>query len=56
MTRAWSWLIVLALVLGISACDKKRGVPLPRTGAGEVKQQATPAVGAQNAVNKENSE
>lgn len=43
MNRLLSWLIVLGLALGISACAKKDGVPLPRTGAGEIKQQAKEA-------------
>ena len=52
-----SWLIVLGLAIGISACDKKEGVPLPKTGAGEVKQQAKEAVGAvENAAKKEKDE
>ena len=46
MNRLLSWLIVLGLAVGISACDKKERVPLPKTGAGEVKQQAKEAVGA----------
>jgi hypothetical protein len=37
MNRLLSWLIVLGLAVGISACDKKEGVPMPKTGAGEVK-------------------
>lgn len=40
MNRPLSWLLVLGLTVGISACDKKEGVPLPKTDAGEVKQQA----------------
>jgi len=40
MKRVLSWLIALELVLGIAACDKKERVPLPKTGASEVKQQA----------------
>jgi hypothetical protein len=46
MNRPLSWLIVLGLTVGISACDKKEGVPLPKTDAGEVKQQAKEPVGA----------
>ncbi len=46
MNRLLSWLIVLGLAVGISACDKKEGVPMPKTGAREVKQQAKEAVGA----------
>ena len=57
MNRLLSWLIVLGLAVGISACDKKEGVPLPKTGAGEVKQQAKEAVGAVgNAAKKEKDE
>jgi hypothetical protein len=29
----------LALAVDISACDKKKAMPLPKTGAGEVKQR-----------------
>jgi hypothetical protein len=54
MNRLLSWLIVLGLAVGISACDKKEGVPLPKTGTGELKQQAKEAVGAvENAAKKE---
>lgn len=54
MNRLLLWLIVLGLVLGISACDKREGIPLPRIGAGEVKQQAREAAGAvENAAKKE---
>jgi hypothetical protein len=54
MNLLLSWLIVPGLAVGISACDKKEGVPLPKTGAGEVKQQAKEAVGAvKNAAKKE---
>jgi hypothetical protein len=57
MNRLLSWLIVLALAAGISACDKKEGVPLPKTGAREVEQQAGEAVGAvENAAKKEKDE
>lgn len=57
MNRLLSWLIVLGLAVGISACDKKEKVPLPKTGAGEVKQQAKEAVGAvENAAKKEKDE
>jgi hypothetical protein len=57
MNRLLSWLIVLGLALGISACDKKEGVPLPKTGAGEVKQQAKEVVGAvENAAKQEKDE
>ena len=56
MNRLLSWLIVLGLAVGISACDKKEGV-LPKTAAGEVKQQAKEAVGAvENAAKKEKDE
>ena len=30
MNRLLSWLIVLGLIAGLSACDKKEGVPLPK--------------------------
>ena len=55
MNSPLSWLIVLGLVTaGISACDKTEVTPLPKIGAGEVKQQASEAVGAvQNAATKE---
>ena len=57
MNRLLSWLIVLGLAVGLSACDKKEGVPLPKIGAGEVKQQAKEAVGAvENAAKKEKDE
>ncbi len=57
MNRLLSWLIVLGLAAGFSACDKKERVPLPKTGGGEVKQQAREAVGAvQNATKKEKDE
>jgi len=46
MNRPLSWLLVLGLTVGISACDKKVGVPLPKTDAGEVKQLAKEPVGA----------
>ena len=46
MNRPLTWLIVLGLTVGISACDKKEGVPLPKTDAREVKQQAKEPVGA----------
>jgi predicted small lipoprotein YifL len=39
MKRVLSWLIALGLVLGISACEKKESVPLPKTGASEFQQQ-----------------
>lgn len=53
MKRFLAWLIVPGLALSISACDKKERVPLPRVGAGEVKQQAKEAVGAlENAAKK----
>ena len=57
MNRLLSWLIVLGLAAGFSACDKKEAVPLPKTGGGEVKQQAKEAVGAvQDATKKEKDE
>lgn len=57
MNRLLSWSIVLALAVGISACDKKEGVPLPKTGAGGVQQQAREVVGAvENATKKEKDE
>ena len=57
MSRLLSWLIVLGLAVGISACDKKEGMPLPKTGAGEVKQQAKETVAAvENAAKKEKDE
>ncbi len=57
MNRFLSWLIVLGLAAGFSACDKKEGVPLPKTGGGEVTQQAKEVVGAvQNATKKEKDE
>lgn len=57
MNRLLSWLIVPGLAVGISACDKKERVPLPKTGAGEVKQQAREPVGAvENAAKKEKNE
>lgn len=46
MKRLLSWLIVLGLASGISSCDKMEGVLLPKTGAGEVRQQAKELVGA----------
>ena len=46
MNRPLSWLIVVGLAVGICACDKKDGVPMPKTGTGEVKRQAKEAVGA----------
>jgi hypothetical protein len=57
MNRLLSWLIVLALAAAVSACDKKEGVPLPKTGAGEGKQQAKDAIGAMEyAAKKEKDE
>ena len=46
MNRPLSWLIVLGLTVGISACDKKEKVPLPKTDAREIKQHAKEPVGA----------
>jgi hypothetical protein len=46
MNRLLSCAIVLGLTAGLSACDKKERMPLPRTAAGEIKQQAKEAVGA----------
>lgn len=40
MNRLLAWLIVLGLATGLSACDKKEKVPLPKMAAGEIKQQA----------------
>ena len=54
MNRLLLWLLVTGLAASISACDKTEVTPLPRTGAGEVKQQAREAAGAvQNAAIKE---
>lgn len=44
MNRLSLRLVVLGLVAAMAACDKKERVPLPRTGAGEVKQQAKEAI------------
>jgi hypothetical protein len=44
MNRFLSCLIALGLAVGISACDKKERMPLPKTGASEVKQQAKEAL------------
>jgi hypothetical protein len=48
MNRLLLWLIILGLGLGISACDKKETVPLPKTGAAEAKQQAKDRLDATN--------
>ena len=56
MNRLLSWLIVLGLASGMSACDRHDGVPLPRTGAGEVKQQAKELVGAVENTAKEDKD
>lgn len=46
MRRLSSCLIVLGLAVAISACDKREWLPTPKTGAGEVEQQAKEPVGA----------
>jgi predicted amino acid racemase len=57
MNRLLSCLIVLGLATGLSACDKKEKVPLPKMAAGDIKQQAKLAVGAvENAAKKEKDE
>jgi hypothetical protein len=45
MKSVLSWLIALGLISGISACEKKERVPLPKTGASEIQKEGEEEVG-----------